>query len=171
MLKRADRVKRFFLAAVAVLVLSASAGRPPVAKPADIAGLLEADQAFDRATATKGLEGFASFIADDVSTLRPDKPVITGKSAMVDLWTPLLHNPALSIRWKPLSASASTGGDLGYTVGSYEITQTDDKGKTVAATGKYVTIWRKQADGSWKVVFDSGVADTAPTGDPGKPAN
>jgi ketosteroid isomerase-like protein len=128
--------------------------------PADSSALLKADEAFDAATAAQGLKGFASFLADDVATLRPDKPIITGKGAMTALWIPLLSNPNLVIRWKPLMASVSAGGDLGYTVGTYEITGKDEQEKHVVATGKYVTIWRKQDDGSWKVAFDSGVPDT-----------
>jgi ketosteroid isomerase-like protein len=65
-------------------------------------------------------------------------------------------------RWQLLRAAISSGEDLGYTIGSYEITQSDEQGKRVASTGKYVTIWRKQPDGSWKVVFDSGVPDSPP---------
>lgn len=111
-------------------------------------------------TAAQGMKGFASFLADDVATLRPDKPIITGKDAMIALWTPLLSNPNLVIRWKPQKASVSASGDLGYTLGTYEIASGEAQGKHVEATGKYVTIWRKQGDGSWKVAFDSGVPDT-----------
>jgi ketosteroid isomerase-like protein len=122
--------------------------------------LQKADEAFDAATAAQGLKGFASFLADDVATLRPDKPIITGKDAMTALWTPLLSSPKLTIRWKPLKASLSGSGDLGYTIGTYEITSKDEQGTHVVGTGKYVTIWRKQGDGSWKIAFDSGVEDT-----------
>ena len=129
---------------------------------ADVLALLTADQAFNDATAARGLEGFLSFLADDVATLRPDRPVLTGKKALAEAWSPLLTNPVLSIRWKPLTGSISTGGDLGYTIGGYEITRSDDQGKRITGTGKYLTIWRRQADGSWKVAFDSGVPDSPP---------
>ena len=129
---------------------------------AEVSALVAADQAFNDATSARGLEGFLSFLADDVSTLRPDRPVLTGKQALADAWSSLLTSPALSIRWKPLTGSLSAGGDLGYTIGSYEITRSDDQGKRVTGSGKYVTIWRRQIDGSWKVAFDSGVPDTPP---------
>ena len=133
----------------------------------DSSALLSADRAFNDATATRGLDGFLSFLADDVATLRPDLPILTGKKTLAEAWTPLLTNPALSIRWKPLMGRMSAGCDFGYTIGSYEITRTDAQGRRVSGTGKYVTIWRRQADGSWKVAFDSGVSDTPPT--PPKP--
>jgi ketosteroid isomerase-like protein len=47
-------------------------------------------------------------------------------------------------------------------VGSYTVTRTDEKGASIAGTGKYLTLWRLQSDGSWKVEFDTGVPDTDP---------
>lgn len=57
----------------------------------------------------------------------------------------------------------SEDGTLGFTVGHYMGTQTENGSAQAVASGKYVTIWAKQADGSWKVVFDSGVGDTKPS--------
>ena len=124
--------------------------------------LLAADRAFDAATAGKKLDGFSSFLADNVSTLRADKPVVRGKTAMQQEWKPLLENKSISLRWQPISAEISKGGDLGYTVGSYTISQTNEKASSIAGTGKYLTVWRLQKDGSWKVEFDTGVPDTPP---------
>ena len=154
-------MNRVCLIAVMILVSASFVLAGPKDPPIDSSTLLKADEAFDAATAEEGLKGFSSFLADDVVTLRPDKPIIAGKEAMTALWTSLLTNPNLMIRWKPVKASVSASGDLGYTVGSYEISRKDEQGTHVVATGKYVTIWKKQGDGSWKVAFDSGVEDTA----------
>jgi len=149
-------VKNTGIALVSGMILLAGCIRPqPSHEP-----LLEADLAFAQATARKGVEGFKSFLAEDVATLRPDQPVIRGKDAVAARWATLLNNSALSIRWRPLEAAIAGAGDLGYTIGSYEITRTDGQEKQIVGTGKYVTIWRKQRDGSWKVAFDSGVQDT-----------
>ena len=124
--------------------------------------LLAADRAFDAATADKKFDGFSSFLADNVSTLRADQPVLRGKAAMQSAWKPLIENRSISLRWQPISAEISKSRDLGYTVGSYTITRTDEKGASIVGTGKYLTIWRLQDDGSWKVEFDTGVPDTDP---------
>jgi ketosteroid isomerase-like protein len=129
---------------------------------ADRDGLLAADRAFDAATAAKKFDGFSSFLADNVATLRADQPVLRGKVAMQQAWKPLLENQALSLRWQPTSAEISKSKDLGYTVGSYTLTQTNEKGSAVVGTGKYLTVWRLQKDGTWKVEFDTGVPDTDP---------
>jgi ketosteroid isomerase-like protein len=154
--------RAWMLCAVVLVAGGALAGARRAAGDSEESALLKADRDFSEATVSRRLEGFRSFLAANASTLRADKPVIAGKEALSATWQPLLANPALGISWSPLSASGSNRGDLGYTVGTYEITQSDDKGKHVVGTGKYLTVWRKQADGSWKVEFDTGVADSEP---------
>lgn len=129
------------------------------------AQLLEADRAFARATAERGVEGFQSFLAEDAGTLRPDQPILRGREAHAELWRDLLEDPLRRIAWEPELAEVSAAGDMGFTVGRYEITEETATGERVVATGHYVTIWRKQRDGSWKVVFDSGVPDSQPRAD------
>ena len=155
-------MKRLCVFCIGVFLLAGAMASRLAARGPDQDALLRADRDFNDATAARGLDGFASFLADNVSTLREDKPVISGKAAMIETWRPLLSNPAMTIRWEPISASASSGGDLGYTFGMYEITKTDGAGKHTIGTGKYLTVWRKQNDGSWKVEFDTGVADSTP---------
>jgi ketosteroid isomerase-like protein len=155
-------MKRALVLGAVVLAMAGALAARRAGGDAEQAALLKADRDFSEATVSKRLEGFRSYLADNVRTLRADKPVIEGKQALSDTWKALLTNPSMTIQWAPLSASASKQGDMGYTVGTYEVTQTDEKGKHVVGTGKYVTIWRKQADGSWKVEFDTGVADSDP---------
>ncbi len=143
----------------AALLLAVLSAAPGFAGTADASVLLDADRAFAEATAKGRLEGFSSFLAEDAATFRPDSPVIRGRKAVAERWAPLLNNPAMSIRWQPLDATISSSSDLGYTIGAYEIVRSGENAGVVA-TGKYVTIWKKQADGSWKVIFDSGVPDT-----------
>lgn len=147
-----------FVTAVAVTLAGLGCG---TARP-DPAALLKADRAFAQATAERRLEGFASFLEEDVTTIRPNSPVLKGKIALVDRWSGILQDPTSSISWKPLRAVISSSGDLGFTVGSYEVTKDSGQGRQAAGSGKYVTIWRKQPDGAWKVTFDSGVQDTPP---------
>lgn len=145
---------------LAVLFLTACSQRR-AAKP-DAAELKKADIEFARATAERRLEGFSSFLTEEVMSIRPNSPVVKGRQALADRWAAMLNNPATFITWQPLEAVISADGRMGFTVGSYEITKSGGKGKPVSATGKYVTIWGKQPDGAWKVVYDSGVQDAPP---------
>jgi len=67
-----------------------------------------------------------------------------------------LDNPHNHLLWTPLGGGVSASGDLGYTYGTYEFRSRDEDGKLGSTYGKYATIWRKQSDGSWKVVLDMG---------------
>jgi ketosteroid isomerase-like protein len=62
--------------------------------------------------------------------------------------------PNLKITWQADNANVARSGELGYTSGAYQMSFTDAAGKTIPDNGKYVTVWRKQADGNWKVVLD-----------------
>ena len=61
-----------------------------------------------------------------------------------------------------MKAEMAASGDLGYTFGNYVATSKDKDGKVVKHYGKYVTIWKKQADGSWKVAMDTGNSSPEP---------
>ena len=75
---------------------------------------------------------------------------------------PAFADTTFRLTWQPTMAFASAAGDLGYTLGTWQSTHYNEAGKGQVTTGKYVTIWRKQADGSWKVVFDGGNPDSSP---------
>lgn len=63
--------------------------------------------------------------------------------------------------WRPVASGAAPGGDLAFTVGTAEITAPVASGGRVYPS-KYLTIWRRQPDGSWKFVTDGGNARPAP---------
>ena len=51
-------------------------------------------------------------------------------------------------------STADVGGDLGYTIGTYHMEFQDPEGDLLAIDGKYMTVWKKQPDGTWKVAVD-----------------
>ncbi|MDQ5857082.1 MAG: DUF4440 domain-containing protein, partial [Acidobacteriota bacterium] len=60
----------------------------------------------------------------------------------------------------PNEVQVSASGDLGYSIGTYERMSKDPAGRPTSATGTYVSIWRKQADGRWRAVLDIGTPGT-----------
>ncbi len=154
-------VKKAFRIGVVLILLGLSAFAVRSGEQDTKLPIWKADEEFSRVTGERGLEGFLSFVAEDFQTVRPNSPLI-GKKEFGEGWSKLLNDPSAKIAWKPLRAMMSKSGDLGYTVGSYEITRTDEKGTQPAGSGKYVSIWRKQKDGAWKVVLDTGVQDAPP---------
>ena len=66
------------------------------------------------------------------------------------------------LTWSPVGADIAASGDLGYTWGTFEFHSKDKDGKDVVDQGKYMSVWKKQADGSWKVAVDMGNASKRP---------
>ncbi len=71
------------------------------------------------------------------------------------------NNPATTARlsWEPGYADIAASGDLGYTTGPWEIRRTPSEAPS--GCGHYVTVWRKQRDGKWKVAIDIGINHAA----------
>lgn len=74
-----------------------------------------------------------------------------------------LDEPGTKLTWEPTRAQIAALADLGWTTGTYESETQGSDGQIRRSRGRYVTVWRKQDDGSWKVVMDLG-NPTSPAG-------
>ena len=126
----------------------------PDTRAADEQAIRERDMAWSKVGAAKDLEGVLAFFTDEASELPPNAPIATGKEARRKAWSEYFATPGFAFNWQPTKVEVSRGGDLGYSMGTYELTTHDPTGKPVTDRGKYVTVWKKQADGTWKVVAD-----------------
>lgn len=122
------------------------------------AELLETERAFARAAAEERLEGWVRYFAAGGTMIQPGR-LVTGRDAIGEFMAPAFADSSFSITWEPTEADVGAGGDLGYTVGRYEVRSADAAGKVSVRVGTYLTVWRKQPDGSWKVVLDQGTPD------------
>src|SRR5215471_18303511 len=100
---------------------------------------------------------FASFYATDASFYAPDAPVVKGRDAIEATFKQLASAPGFALSWTVASSEIGAAGDIAYLGGAYELKLTGGGEK-----GKYVTAWKKQTDGSWKVTNDIFNADEAP---------
>jgi ketosteroid isomerase-like protein len=117
--------------------------------------LIAADTAFCAESAKAGvLQAFLSVATPDTKLLSE-----TGKGFEAVSAAFKSVPPTATLSWKPSFAAASAAGDLGYTWGRYEYRDKAADGRPIVQTGTYVTVWRRQADGSWKVVLDGGTTD------------
>ncbi len=137
---------------VLLLTLAASAS---FAQSDPAAVLTEADKAFDRDTAARGLDGWMSWFAED-ARIEAAKNVIVGKPALREYYSKMFAQREFSIHWWPVFADISADGTLGYTFGRATISWRDEKGEVQKRESRYSTLWRKQKDGAYKVVFDIG---------------
>lgn len=120
--------------------------------PSPAAALEEADRKFDGEVAGGGSAAWASWFDPEGAQWRPSRGRIVGREAIQALMKPVFEDAGLSLRWTPRASGFAAKGELGWTVGDYiATTKSGEK-----SSGGYVTIWRKQAGGSWKVLFDHG---------------
>ena len=98
---------------------------------------------------------WASHYADSATLLAPGMEPMSGKEAITKGLDMMLKDPALKLTFAPAKVYVAQAGDMAYTVGSYEMTMTNPATKKVGTDkGSYVTVYHKQADGSWKVMTD-----------------
>ena len=126
------------------------------------AEIMEADRAFAKRTAEKGLDGWVETFAEDGAMFPAGRPMVRGKDAVRRLMAPAFQDKNFRLFWEPTQADVSASGELGYTTGRFERTVTGPDGAPVTTIGKYITIWKKQPDSTWKVVADMGTPDEAP---------
>lgn len=147
------------LIVVAALVAGCGGHNPRAAREE----LLAVDERFAAEVAEKGLTVFERYYAEDAVEMPSFQPMIEGKTAILDYYRPYGNNPRYKLTWKPTRAEVSDDGGLGYTYGHYEATTLDEQGTPVTRSGKYVSIWRREYDGGWKVIFDGGSPDERET--------
>lgn len=143
------------VALAVILTTALSACQPPADQSSTAAEEVRAaDIAWAKAFSSKDLEGTAAFVDSTGSILPPNTQVVTGPAAVRAMYEGYFAMPALSGAWQPTKVEAARSGELAYSVGTWELTFNDPSGKPTTDRGKYATVWRKQADGNWKVVLD-----------------
>ena len=137
---------------------------PPETRAADEASLRNADLQWSRAADAQTAGQFVAFFADDATFLPPNVPAMTSKEDIQRWMSNLMASPGFALSWQPTKVGVSEGGDLGYTTGMYQLKLTGPKGQPVSDQGKYLTVWKKRADGSWRVVADTFNSNLPPEG-------
>jgi ketosteroid isomerase-like protein len=118
--------------------------------------LMNVDSQFSKLSEARGVnEAFLSYLADDGVLLRPNNFPIVGKEISKDRFFSR-PDSGYTLTWKPLYADIAESGELGYTYGVYEFRAMDSEGKPIIGNGTYVSIWKKDQFGNWKLVLDTG---------------
>ena len=118
-----------------------------------LASLVEAERAFARTSVEEGTRhAFLEFLADDAIVFRPTPT--NGKE-----WFAPRPESSRTLAWQPVFADVADTGDLGYTTGPYSVS---DSTGALLAHGHYVTVWRLQADSTWRVEIDAGSSHPQP---------
>jgi ketosteroid isomerase-like protein len=141
-------------ASLALLLFAAgcSQAAPPDTRAADEAVIRDADSQWSKTAAAGDLDGTVAYYAEDASVLAPNAPIASDKQSIRGVWASLLGSASVS--WKATRVEVARSGDLAYIQGIYQLTSRDLQANPVDH-GKFVEVWKKQADGKWKVVADS----------------
>jgi ketosteroid isomerase-like protein len=148
-------MNRFFPWRLVVFVLAIGGCIRLIDPEAELDSLVSAERAFSKTSVSKGIrEAFLTYLAGDAIVFRPH-PVEGRKWYQERPATPAL------LTWEPAFAEISRAGDLGYTTGPWEFKP--DSAKDGPSTyGHYVSVWKKQPDGAWRVVIDVGIVHPKP---------
>ena len=134
----------------------------PTVKPGKMI-LFDLEARFAKDVLERGGAAFADWFAEDGVELSNGEAPVVGRVAIAKdaNWSPKQYQ----LTWTPTDAVMGPSGDMGYTWGHYEGHSKDANGNPVTTSGRYMTIWRKQQDGSWKVVLDASSNEPAASGD------
>ena len=124
--------------------------------------VLAADAAWMKVYAAKDLDKSVAFFDDQGSMMAPNSPIATGKDALTKLIGSAFAIPDYKLAWHAKQVGVARSGELGYTSGIYDLSFKDASGRTISDKGKCLTVWKKEADGSWKVLLDMFNSDLPP---------
>ncbi len=111
--------------------------------------MLQTDTDFSRRSEEAGLRrAFLEYIENSAVVLRPGSLPWVGADAVDKLSS--LNDSLVVLRWEPQGGDVSKSGDMGFTFGTYNMEIEDS-----IYTGSYVTIWKRQEDGTWRFALDS----------------
>ncbi len=159
MLRNTSLIAGLTLAALAAGCSNTPAPTPVIdTRAADVQAVKDVETAW---AAAKDADKWASYFAEDGSALYPGSGIVNGRAAIQAAMAPSFADPNFSTTFTSTRAMASKGGDMVYSQGTYTMTMTNPKTKKpMTDKGKYLTVYTKQADGSWKAIADTFNSDS-----------
>lgn len=140
---------------VVVCTIAFACARPPAVDTVGaLLALRQADSAYTRAGAAKDRAAFVGLYAPDAIMYPPAEASVTGLDAIGKFVDTFLKDSAFAAVFTPVAVDVSTDGTMGYTLNAADLSYTGPQGKPVTEHIRDLHVWRKQADGSWKLLID-----------------
>ena len=126
--------------------------KKPIAGAFDKIDMMNADRAFSKLSEEKGMKtAFIEYLDSNGVLLRPNHLPIAGADAIDFI---IQQNDSdFTLSWEPRNGMVARSGDLGFTYGIYALRPLQ---KDTVIYGTYVSIWKKEKNGKWKYVLDTG---------------
>jgi uncharacterized protein (TIGR02246 family) len=146
----------FFSPALIVVVTVTCAPQPAATFDieAERTALRDADSRYSQAASAKDVEAVVALYAPDGAIYPPDGAVVTGLEGVRGFASAFVADSAFAARFTPRAVEVSADADMGYTLNDAEVTFTGSDGKPMTERIRDFHVWRKQPDGSWKIVVD-----------------
>ena len=142
----------FFLALIMLAGCKSTAKKEPQADAFAKMEMMNADREFSKLSEEKGMKtAFIEYLDSNGVLLRPNRLPIAGADAIDFLIQQ--NDTDYTLTWEPRNGAIAKSGELGYTYGIYALRPSK---KDTVIYGTYVSIWKKERDGIWKYVLDSG---------------
>lgn len=149
-------MKRFALSCFCLIYIILGFYEKLYAQNSETEILRNTDSVFSQYSAKYGMQkAFVKFSADKGVLLRPNHLPILGRKA-IEQYLDNVDDSTTKLTWKPQFADVAKSGDLGYTYGTYCLQVKDENQKWKAYYGTYVSVWRKNDNGQWRFVLDTG---------------
>ena len=145
----------FIFACFATACTQPQPAAPPDTRVADEAAIRAADADFAKFAAAKDVDKAVALYQDDAVAFAPGVPAVIGKDNIHKFISGFLASPGLQVSIHIASVDVARSGDIAIDRGTVDSTTTDKKGKAATQTIEYVLVWKKQADGSWKIAADT----------------
>jgi ketosteroid isomerase-like protein len=154
---------KYVIAIATILTLAACTQAPlpaPDTREADAKAIRDAEAALLANFKAKDVDKMGTFWADDATFMMTNMPAMKGNAAIKAMWKDVIADPNFTVEFGANKVEVSKASDYAYSQGTYSSTMTDPKTKKVVVEkGSYVTVFQKQAGGSWKAVQDIAVAE------------
>jgi uncharacterized protein (TIGR02246 family) len=141
--------------AVVTVTFQASCAAGTADMDDEVRSLLATDREWAAlAAVSRDPDSILAYWTEDARVVLAGQPVLSGKAAIREMIAGTMEIPGFRVTWHPDTAVVARSGDLAYTYGDNEFTAPDSTGELVTTRGRYLTVWRKEADGRWRCVED-----------------
>jgi ketosteroid isomerase-like protein len=143
------------LAPIALAIILLSCNEKKIEQKAEGEKLMQLSREWSKSASTDDIEKTMSYWADSAIFLSSNHPDLRGKKQIREMVESSSRIPGFQISWEPLSVTISEKGDLAYMIEQTQVSMKDSAGKSFTSSGKVVTIWKKDAGGTWKNVVEA----------------
>ena len=146
--------KHTVLMTMGIMLVSGCTMQAPIDTDAARAALLDAATSYHEAATAKDREAVVALYADDAMMIPPNAERVDGIEGVQSYRFGFIETPGVELRFETIRAEVSSSGDLGWTLAIGDVSFVAPDGQPGRDRVRDFHTWKKQADGSWKVVID-----------------